>query len=244
MVGEVRTQIENLVRTVGRTFLSIKFPRDVEMYFCSLELTSSTGELIDFLSFPIMPESIIKKEPYLSTVKKTFGGLTVLKNSDFIPQEITLRGNFGRGLKLIKGAELVTFFGTSKFGDTKDYKKSILSNSIKTGYGVSKYLQGLIERSRIISSGDNRIPRTLYFHNYTFGESYMVEPTQVQFEQNMGTNMIWTYTLNFKILEKVDYGMLKLKRKSTGLEGVALTSIMSSIGTAGVKAIAKSITRT
>lgn len=232
----VKKQVEDILNTSGRATLSVLFPRDFEMYFCSLELTSGRGELIDYFSFPILPNSISKKEPYVSSIKKTFGGVTVLKNTDFIPQELVLRGNFGRTFKILGGTEFINFFGVSKFSDSGEYRKGTLSNVVKTGYGATKYLQGIIERSRRVSDADKGEPRILYFHNYTFGETYVVEPSQVQFDQSLGSNMMWNYSINFKVIECTDHGtMWKKLRERLSNVGIrvtssALQSTLSSIG--------------
>lgn len=206
MLEEVINKALGIEEKLGRAFLSILFPRDFEVYFCAIELCSYEGEMIDYFSFPILPNSINKKENYVSNIKKTFGGITVIKNSDFIPQELTLRGNFGRSFKILGDKEMVNFFGTSKYIDKETYSKGTFSNIIKTGYGATRYLQGILERSKIFDGSSNK-PRILFFHNAMLGESYMVEPTQVQFDQNSGSNnMMWGYSVNFTIIKSLDYG--------------------------------------
>jgi hypothetical protein len=206
MLEEVTNKALGILESKGRVFLSVLFPRDFEVYFCSLELCSYEGEMIDYFSFPILPNSINKKENYISNIKKTFGGITVIKNSDFIPQELTLRGTFGRSFKILGDKEMVNFFGSSKYKDRETYSKGTFSNIVKTGYGATRYLQGILERSKIFDGNSNK-PRTLFFHNAMLGESYMVEPTQVQFDQNSASNnMMWGYSLNFTIIKTLDYG--------------------------------------
>jgi len=207
MLEEVRDRALQIAETSGRAYLSVLFPRDFEFYFCSLELCSFKGELIDYFSFPVLPNTVQKKEPYVVNIKKTFGGITVIKNSDFIPQDLSLKGNFGRSFKILdtKTNASVNLSGVSKYPDSKSYSIGTFSNIIKTGYGAMKYLQGILERSKIFD-GDAREPRVLLFHNSPLGESYMVEPTMAQFDQSLASNMIWNYNINFSIIRSLDYG--------------------------------------
>jgi hypothetical protein len=238
MIEEIERQVRTFIKQGGRSFLSVKFPRDFEVYFCALELCSFEGEMIDYFSFPIMPNTITKKEPYTSNIKKTFGGITVIKNSDFIPQEIIFRGNFGKSFKILGGKELVDFYGVSKYSDTEDYSKGTLNNVVKTGYGAIKYLQGILERSKIFD-GNKRKPRILYLHNSTLGESYIVEPLQVQFEQSLQSNMVWNYNLNFSIIRSIDYGRAGYLNHSSKKDGssqketLKMLAIGSAIGPLG-----------
>lgn len=250
ILTEVTRQVEDILKTTGRSFLSLTFSRDFEVYFISLELTNIKGEMIDFFSFPVMVDSISKKEVYTSNIKKTFSGVRVIRGEAFTPQEIVLRGSFGRSFKILGGNELVDVFGSSaraSISTEEDqlYNQGVLSNIVKTGYGCTKYLQGIIERSRIFDKfdgwGENSFPRLLKLYNHTLGEYYYVEPQQVQFEQNLGSNMIWNYNLVFTITRKVDFNEGTYKEKTSKLNNPviksAISSVVSSIGKSTVSEI-------
>jgi hypothetical protein len=47
-----------LIENVGKASVHALFPDEFELYLMALELTDSNGNLIDYLAFPVMPESI------------------------------------------------------------------------------------------------------------------------------------------------------------------------------------------
>lgn len=212
MVEQVRNTINKIVQTSGRSFLSILFPNDVESYFVSLELCDGeTDETLSLFTFPVNPDSFVKKEPYAFSVKKTFGGLVVNESVDDIPQDLTIKGNFGRSLKLLTGNYVTDLFGISLEhvrGESQENRNQSTStptitrgipNFIKTGYGCTKYLQRICQLAKM-TDGENRIPRNLYFHNHILGESYLIKVKSLQIEQSMNTNMIHNYTLQMTCL--------------------------------------------
>jgi hypothetical protein len=191
---------------IGKSALNALYPNDFEYYLCAFELVSET-KTVDYFVFPIQPSSISKTEPTRNNIKVSMSGTTVLRNKSFLPQEITLKGNFGRRFKILstKGA----FFGVGVSFKIKDVMfgdrmgKTItpsFSSGIKTGYGAVKLLQFLLEESNKVNS--NGKPYQLYFYNMAFGESYLVTipPSGMTFPQSEDKNMIWEYALNLKIL--------------------------------------------
>ena len=87
-------KFNGLLGSLGRAALSASYPSDIEYYLCAFELVNSTGTEGYFV-FPIQPSAIQKSEPTRTNVKKSMSGITVLRNSSFIPQEINIKGNFG-----------------------------------------------------------------------------------------------------------------------------------------------------
>ncbi|HSH27395.1 MAG TPA: hypothetical protein VK972_06475, partial [Wenzhouxiangella sp.] len=78
-------------------------------------------------------------------IKKSLSGITVLKNSSFVPQELSIKGNFGRRFKILSNLNGTAFTSVNiakKSGLTFD--TPTLSQSIKTGYGAIKVLQKII----------------------------------------------------------------------------------------------------
>jgi len=196
-----RTGIVNkytqLIKDLGRSAVSSLYPNDIEYYLCAFELVSSDGTESYFM-FPIQPSSIQKSEPTRTNIKKSLAGVTVLKNSSFIPQELSLKGNFGKRFKIISGLDGVAF-NKSKKNNVK-FDVPTLSNSIKTGFGAIKILQKILADSNKFDSVGK--PKKLYFYNLGLGESYLVtvSPFGISFSQTEDTNMIWQYNISLTIL--------------------------------------------
>ena len=81
--------------------------------------------------------------------------------------------------------------------------------SIKTGYGVLKMLQSMVDKSSGVD--DQGRPFKLFFYNMALGESYqvVVPPNGIRYSQDVSKNMIWYYDLRFTIvapLEAVAFG--------------------------------------
>jgi hypothetical protein len=191
------------VSQLGRSLLHTVFPSDFEVYMMALELTDADGNTIDYLSFPIMPESIQKTELKRTTIKKTSSGVTVMSSATFTPEEITIKGNFGRSFKIMLGKEPspqgVAFSipgGKLNLTEKRSIKTPNFSIGVKNGYGATKILQSIINKSNGV--GNDGRPFRLYFYNMALGESYLVAVPQsgLQLSMNQEKNMIWEYTLN------------------------------------------------
>lgn len=205
---------------LGRAALHALYPRDFEYYLVSLELTelSEEGEnTIDYFVFPIAPNSINKSENNRINVKKTATSNVVINNKHFTPHDLTLKGDFGRGFKiLISPNETISFKGLRYSIKEGNYNPSDLLEStvndikaefnpeIKTGYGCIKILQSIVSKAMSVDKKGN--PFRLYFYNPALGESYLVVPKpnglNLQQDQNQN-NMIWSYSLNFTIIADI-----------------------------------------
>lgn len=253
MIDQYKKQLEGMVQTIGRTFLSIQYPEDIESYFVSLELcTGDSDRNLGFFTFPINPNAISKKEPSAHNIKKTFGGVIVNSTSDFIPQEITLRGNFGRSLKILTDNSMYSFFAI-KGGSIDDNLEEItdkntlpvvnvvknLNQFIKTGYGCTKYLQKLCRYSRNGHNGG--VPHKLFFHNHILGESYLVKVKQLQIDQTLENNMMYNYILILDIIAPTNYVVSSSGDFQTGLVTSALNSGINDTAKTVIKNIRKSL---
>ena len=196
----VLNRYNKLAKDLGKAALSSFYPNDVEYYLCAFELVSSEGTESYFV-FPIQPSMIQKTELYRTNIKKSFSGVTVLRNSSFIPQELSLRGNFGKRFKILANLEGVSF-SVTKIRDSKSVtlKQPQLSKNIKTGYGATKILQSILTESNKVDNLGK--PKQLYFYNLGFGESYLVAipPQGFMFTQSEDVNMIWQYIINLTII--------------------------------------------
>ena len=208
-------QAISLAQQLGMQTLSSVYPYDFEWYMCALELTDSKDQTIDYLAFPIQPDSIQKSEPTRNNIKKSMAGVTVLSNDAYIPQDITIRGSFGRQFKLLlnvkeikgKNSQYSTINGVYSL-----YQKAGASAinypsfniAAKNGYGIIKILQAIVNKS--VGLDDEGKPFKLYFYNMALGESYLVAipPSGAQFNQDVSKNMMWSYSITMKTLAPLD----------------------------------------
>lgn len=192
-------KFKQLQNQIGRAALNSFYPSDVELYLCAFELVSNNKTEAYFV-FPIQPSSIQKIEPTRTNVKVSISGVTVLRNSSFIPQEISIKGNFGRRFKILTGLEGVGFGASLSKDNGLIFDTPSFSTSIKSGYGATKLLQKIIRDSQKLDSIGK--PKRLYFYNMALGESYLVTipPSGISFTQTEDQNMIWQYSVTMTIL--------------------------------------------
>lgn len=245
-------KVWDLQKRIGAKAAAALYPNDFEWYMVALELTDSQDNLIDYLTFPIMPDSITKTEPTRTNVKKSLSGITVLTNPSFTPQEINMKGSFGRNFKIllntstpIKGAAFSTTNGKydlfqikKKASTTLSLKKPGFDVGVKTGYGVMKILKAMANKS--VGLGEDGKPLRLYFYNMALGESYLVviPPSGVQFTQDVGKNMIWNYNLTMIAIAPLEAVANKKNLDSYLINGLASSTIQT-----GVNELATLVTR-
>lgn len=209
---------KSTLKNLGRSMMATQFPNDFEVYMCSLELADSKDNTIDVFTFPISPESIDKSEPKRTTVVNTAGGVTVLTSPVFMPQSISIKGNFGRTFKiLLSGSDSVSLTGAAfsiaagkrylyqlQGKSTSSLTMPSFNTGIKTGYGCIKILQSIIDKSNGVD--ELGFPMKLYFYNMALGESYLVTipPRGVTFSQNISKNMIWEYNLEMTVIAPLE----------------------------------------
>jgi hypothetical protein len=194
-------QRASLLNSIGRSGLNMKYPDEFELYVIALELTDENFITQQYFVFPINPSNIEETEPKLTNIRKTLGGITVLRNTTFVPTQISLSGSFGRNFKVLIGEKYEDFIHgffdknikvinqKTAWNGTKD----LFDSRIKTGYGCIKILEDIIQQSTQLGS-DGGMKR-LIFHNPALGNSYLVEPGTLTFKMNEQTNMIWNYSL-------------------------------------------------
>lgn len=190
-----------LSQTIGKRALNALFPNDVEIYIYALELVNGDGETEDYFIFPVNPSNNTEQVSPIKSIKKTAGGITVLKTNTFSPSNITLQGNFGRKFKFIAGSELVSF-SSINFKPTLNDVKPTFSKNIKTGYGCIKVLEGILKKSETLDKKGQ--PYALFMYNLALGNSYLCEVLDYNFYQNLEMNMIWNYNLTLKSLIRVE----------------------------------------
>ena len=200
--------VMNMAKSIGGQALASLYPNDFEWYMVALELADSDDNTIDYLTFPIMPDSISKTEPTRTNIKKS------------MPQEINIKGSFGRQFKIlinpkpdvsinsssksVSAGKYHLFDITKKSGSISGLAFSNFNLNVKTGYGVMKILQAMASKS--VGLDDKGKPLRLYFYNMALGESYLVAipPSGVQFSQDLSKNMIWNYNLTLIALAPLE----------------------------------------
>jgi hypothetical protein len=179
-----------LVKEAGKATLNSIFPNDFELYMLSLELVNSKGKTEDFFVFPVMPDSIEQRKGYIQNIYKTFGGVTVLTTNTFTVDEISLKGNFGKKLRMLIGSTVVS---ANAFDFSSDSTPTEFSAQIKTGYGCIKVLERICDKSKQTDKNGN--PYSLLLYNPAIGNHYSVEVVNLSFPQSIDKNMIWQYNL-------------------------------------------------
>ena len=240
----INKKFTDLAGSIGRGALSVLFPKDFEAYIMGLELTDSNDNTIDYFAFPILPESITKTEPKRSNIKKTSTGITVLSSNSFVPEEITMKGNFGKTFRFylspaspsVQGVAFSTISGKYDLLSTKSRiafgVAPKFSVGVKTGFGAHSILRAIISKSN--GTDYSGRPFKLYFYNMALGESYLVTvpPSGFTSTQTMNKNMIWEYTLNLTVIAPLSaltgsikkFSMLKLLMFSAIQNGVTTAS--------------------
>jgi len=198
IISPIQSKFISALASEGRQALNTQFPDEFEYYLIAFELVDSQGSLDTSIVFPVLPKSISIREPNVTNIKRTAGGVLSLSTPTFIPVDITLSGNFGRKFRFMNGQDIVSLTATARgrSNETTTGQKSIFDKSFKTGYGVTKMLQALHKKSVQLDS--NNQPYRLYFYNLAFNANYVVESMSMSFDQNESENMIWSYSIQLK----------------------------------------------
>lgn len=237
-ISSINRKYQELLTAVGKTALNALFPYDFEVYMMALELTDSEGNTIDYLSFPIMPESITKAEPKRTNIKVASTSTTVLSSASFIPEEITIKGNFGRTFNILLSPKEPSISGVAYSTKSGVYDLTQINNKnnvlavkmpafnvgIKTGYGAIRILKSIISKSNGVDKSGK--PFRLFFYNLALGESYLVTVPNsgITVSQNLQKNMIWEYNLTLNTLANLSSLHSQIKRSS--LLKVASTDVI------------------
>ena len=212
MLGEPRNDFSPSAET--RESLHSKFPKEFEYYACAFELTDSSGNTVDFFSFPVMPSQISESLQNNASIRKTSGGVIVNKNPTFIPFNTQISGDFGRRFRFLGGrsidanGRINSVYGDNspqtEIGKTdKDFysvngSSNIFDTDCKTGYGSTKLLERILRRSLAPDSSGK--PFNLYFYNLAFDSKYNVEFITTNFSISQDRNMIWRYAISLRFL--------------------------------------------
>ena len=184
----------NAAMTVGSAALHMIAPDNYEYYMCSLEVIDCNRKQIGFISFIVMPNNISESRTPIQTQTKTKNGLVTLFNDSFNPVIISLQGTFGRKFRIV--TNLTDPSEKKSFFDGNVDKILGTNIMIKSGYGLSKLLKFILDKSNEVDK-DGR-PYLLLFNNYAFNTSYVVDVVSYTFNQSIENNMMWYYDFQLK----------------------------------------------
>jgi hypothetical protein len=202
----------SVVTGIAKAVVNSAFPDDFEYYLCSLELVNGiTGETEELLVFPVMPDSINISNSHISSITKTLAGTVVLENSTFVPLDIQIAGTFGRKFRMLVGRDKITgtsflnatFPGVTVLSKALAGKTGEFDKNVKTGYGVTKILEKIYNKSTDILE-DGTFYK-MFFYNFAFNHHFLVQGMNLTVNQNReSNNMMWNYQLQMKAVAPAD----------------------------------------
>lgn len=224
-------------RLLGKAALHTLFPNDFAYYFLAIELVNSQGNTVDYFSFPILPDEIRETQTEITNIRKTMGGVNVLKNPTFNPRQISIRGTFGRKFKVLLGQNQVEFAGFSlsmqngKFNITPpnllEYPIPQFSSFVKNGYGCIKLLEAMKEKSKKLD--ENQKPYSLYLYNPILGNNYQVEINSFSHMQDsQANNMLPAYSMQFTAIAPLSSIISRKASINSTLKNLTLSGLQKS----------------
>lgn len=214
-VQSVEQSFKSQLTTIGRAALNALYGSEIEFYILAIELVDSQGNTEEYFSFPVLPEEIRNSVTELTRINKTIGGINVLANSSFTPTQISIRGTFGKRFRIIVNGQKLQFAGFSLSAgnitngirnaansNTLSFDKPQFSSFAKTGFGCVKILERIKEKSKQLDSYQK--PFSLYMYNPILGNNYQVEINSFTHSQDIGRNMIPTYSMQLTSVADLD----------------------------------------
>ncbi len=216
--------------SLGKAALNALFPNDFEYYLCALELVAikkgNVKETVKYFVFPIMPDAMRESKRTGSVIEKTAGGINVSKYSKFVPRTIFLSGSFGRSFKVLVGEAFSIPNGFTSFKEGVNF----FDNTVKTGYGCIKVLEGMIEQSNMTADQNGQeVFYQLVFHNLALGNHYLVEYTDLTFSQDAQSNMIWMYNLQLVAIAPVS-ALYSIQEQNKLQRKLSASAVLQTVG--------------
>jgi len=224
-----QSKFQDELKNVGVSGVNSKYPSEFEYYLMALELVDSRGWTEEYFVFPVMPSQMSKVENNRTTIKKSASGVTVLYSDSPTPNDLTIKGNFGKGFKMISRSDR----SQPKYGYGYNFgsfskKTPEFDSSVKTGYGATKILQRIVNKSGNLDG--NGEPRRLFLYNMALGESYLcvVPNGGLTLSQDYDKNMIWEYSLNLSLIANME-DLLPSKKGSSASDLMSTASVKAGI---------------
>lgn len=199
------SSVRQFITKIGQAGAHTLFPTEFEYYAVTLELTDSRGKSIEYLTFPVTPDNISYDDQTFVNIKKTLGGISSTDTSTNRPKRITMNGTFGRKLKLLTELNNANSGDSTKGGvfspiqDGLQSKTRLLNLRLKSGYGVTKILKSIVDKSSSLDEYNN--PLNLYLYFPVLGENYLIKINNFRLTQDITTsNMLWKYMLDITVL--------------------------------------------
>lgn len=221
-------------KELGKIALQSLFPKDFSAALVAIELVDSNGATVDYFSWPVLPSEIREVHNELTNVRKTIGGVYVLKNTTFNPRQISLRGTFGRKFRILlnnKQIELAGFRFSMANGKFKISTPFSLDNTIpqfssfaKNGYGCIKVIEAIKEKSKQLD-GYGR-PHSVYFYNPILGNNYLVEFVNFSHMQDENQhNMLPAYSIQLIAVAPLDGILSRWTNVKSALRNLSITNL-------------------
>lgn len=223
--------IQELTVDIGKAGVNALFPNEFEYYAVTLELTDSQGNTVEYLTFPVSPESMSYNNTTLVNIKKGMSAISALDNETFQPRKIEMTGTFGRKFKILLNSEIGKtspdgandtaangVFETSKSNDV-NVKKAIFNAKLKTGYGTTKILEAIVEKSKGFDIYNQS--HRLYLYNPALGHNWLVKVNSINFSQDRtSSNMLWKYNIQLTAIAPVE----KIRTVSSGKKSLPVST--------------------
>lgn len=201
---QVRNKAQGIAINAGRATLHAMAPDDFEYYACVMQLVNSQGEIVQIFNFPVMPNAMSLNKRPLVNIKKTARGYLDQFSTSFSGDVISISGTFGRKFRLLISND--NNLNEAKKGkgteQLKDFVKNTFDAKVKTGYGALKLLEKIIYKSTELDEFNQ--PHRLFFYNFAFNESFLVEVVNWGKQQSLENNIMWNYSLEMKALANAD----------------------------------------
>lgn len=202
------------VQGLARSALSATFPDQLETYKLSLQLLWEDGDAAnESFTFPVMPESLMMAQRYLTTITPTLGGVYV---DDFgrAPSPISLTGTFGRKARSVLDPSTKTV--------RSEIRHAVTDVNVLTGYGAVRALSQFVERSHTPQGPRGVLPRVV-FYNWAFNSHWEVVISGLDVSMDVNQNGLWIYKLELTTLAPFEVSILG------GVEDALLTGVVNGI---------------
>lgn len=230
----VQNQFRDLLTQTGKAALHAVYPMDFNYSFIAIELVDSQGSTVDYFGWPILPDEVRETHVEITNIRKTMGGVNVMKNPTFAPRQISMRGTFGRTFKLLLGQQTVEFAGfgfsiqNGKFNisppNALDATIPQFSSFAKTGYGCVKLLEAIKEKSKKLDQYGK--PFSLYLYNPILGNNYQVEFNNFSHMQDKDQyNMIPAYSMQLTAIALLDSVLGRRASVNSALKNLSLANL-------------------
>lgn len=233
-------KIIELAADIGKAGVNALYPNDFEYYAITLELTDSQGETIEYLTFPVSPESIGYDNQSLANIKKSMAGVSALDSETFFPPRIEMTGTFGRKFKILLNNELgdisiqkkdeSTLAGQFKAfkQNSMNVKEAVFDPKLKTGFGTLKILESILSKSHALDKYNQSY--RLYLYNPALGHSWLVKHMSDSYSMDRtNSNMLWKYNLQFTAIAPLDRVKTSSQSRDTLLVSTGISALQGGL---------------